>query len=111
MKTMALLLLAASLLTAADIAGSYAGTVEIPAGVFQVTLTVEVKGSEVSGAIVAEGNSYPLQKGRVAGNRLSFEVTADQVYAADLAFADGRLTGEIKPAGGGGGKMDVVRNK
>jgi hypothetical protein len=111
MKLLALFLLAVMTLAAADVAGNYSGTVEIPAGVFQVTLTLEVKGSDVTGAIVTEGNTYPLQKGQLSGNKVTFEVSADQVYAAELVFDDGRLAGDIKPAGGGGGKISVVRNK
>jgi hypothetical protein len=111
MKAMALLILAASMLAAADIAGTYAGTVEIPAGTFQVTLTLEQRGDEISGAIATQGDSYPIQKGKVNGNKLTFEVAADQVYALECVHENGRLTGEIKPAGGGGGKIDVARSK
>jgi hypothetical protein len=111
LKIVALLILVASMLAAADIAGSYAGTVEVPAGVFQVTLTLEQKGDEITGAITTEGNSYPISKGKLSGNKLTFEVSADQVYAAECVFEEGHITGEIKPSGGGGGKIDVTRSK
>jgi len=111
MKIVALLMMAAAMLAAADIAGSYAGTVEIPAGIFQVTLTLEQKGDDISGAIATQGDSYPIQKGKLSGNKLSFEVAADQVYTAECVYENGRLSGEIKPAGGGGGTIDVSRSK
>ena len=111
MRIVTLLILAASMLAAADVAGSYAGTVEIPAGVFQVTLTLEQKGDDISGAIATQGDSYPIQKGKVTGSKLSFEVAADQIYTAECVYENGRLSGEIKPAGGGGGTIDVSRSK
>ena len=110
MKILALLLLAALTLMAADVAGKYSGTVEIPAGVFQVTLTLEQKGDKVTGSIATEGDGYPVQKGKVTGNRLTFEVPADQVYVVECTIEKDRLAGDIKPSGGGSGKISVSRS-
>ncbi|MCC7175165.1 MAG: hypothetical protein IT159_08205 [Bryobacterales bacterium] len=111
MRTFILCLLAAVALGAADFAGQWAGTVEIPAGVFQVTLTLEQKGDAVTGSIAAGGDVYPVQNGKLSGNRLSFEVTADQVYVVACVQENGRLTGSVKPSGGGDGKLSVARPK
>jgi len=110
MKILSLLLLAALSLTAAGIAGKWTGTVEIPAGTFQVTLTLEQTGDQVSGSVATEGDSYPIQKGKLSGNKLAFEVPADQLYVVECAFEKDRLTGEVKPAGGGTGKINVTRS-
>jgi hypothetical protein len=111
LKVIALLVLAAAALAAADVAGPYTGNVEIPAGVFQVTLTLEQKGDEISGAIATQGDSFPVQKGKLTGSKLSFEVAADQIYVAECVYESGRISGDIKPSGGGGGKIDVSRAK
>jgi len=102
---------AALSLGAADFTGNWTGTVEIPVGVFQVTLTLEQKGEEVSGAIATQSNRYPIQKAKLSGNRLSFEVTADDVYLVDCLQEKDRITGDIKPSAGGAGKIDVARSK
>jgi hypothetical protein len=112
MKAIWLVPLIVSLLQAADIAGKWAGTVDIPEGRFQVALSLEQKGDEISGTIMASGGgSYPIQKGRLTGNKLSFEVPAEgQVYVVECAFENDRLTGDIKPSGGGSGKIDISRS-
>lgn len=109
MKILSLLLLAALSLGAADVAGKYVGTVDIPAGTFQVTLTLEQKGEEVSGAIVTADSSYPIQKGKLSGNKLSFEVPADQIYLVECTFGGNKLAGDVKPSDGGTGKISVTR--
>ncbi len=112
MKTIWLVLLLLFTLQAADVAGKWAGTVDIPDGRFQVALTLEQKGDEISGIISAEGGgSFPVQKGKLTGNKLSFEVPAQgQVYVVECAFENDRLTGDVKPSGGGSGKIEVTRS-
>jgi len=111
MKSLWLALFFLFALQAADVAGKWAGTVDIPDGRFQVVLTLERNGNEISGTIVAEGDSYPVQKGKITGNKLSFEVPAQgQIYAVECAFENERITGDIKPSGGGAGKIDVTRS-
>ena len=110
MRCFSLLLLAALSLAAADVAGKWTGTVEIPAGTFQVLLTLEQKGEEVSGTISAQGDPYPVQKGKISGNKLIFEVPADQMYAVECTLEKDTLMGDIKPSGGGSGKMRVTRS-
>ena len=111
MKTIWLVLVAMFTLQAADVAGKWAGTIDIPEGRFQIALTLEQKGDEISGTIAAEGGSYPIQKGKLTGNKLSFEVPAQgQVYIVECAYENERLTGDIKPSGGGSGKIDVERS-
>ncbi len=113
MKAIWLVPVAIFILQAAEVAGKWAGTVDIPDGRFEVTLTLEQKGEEISGTITASGgDAYPIQKGKLAGNKLSFEVPAQgQVYVVECAYENGRLTGDIKPSGGGSGKIDVTRSK
>ncbi len=111
MKSVIVLLLAALSLGAAGVVGSYSGTVDVPAGTFQVTLTLEEKGGEIGGTITTEGSTYTVQKGKLAGNKLTFEVLADQTYAVECTVENDRLSGDVKPAGGGAGKIDVTRAK
>ncbi len=113
MRTFWLALLLVFTLQAADLAGKWAGTVDIPEGQYQVVLSLEQKGDEISGTIAASGGGvYPIQKGKLAGNKLSFEVPAEgQIYAVECTYENERLTGEIKPSGGGSGKIDVARSK
>jgi hypothetical protein len=111
MKIWLAFLAAALSLGAADFTGNWIGTVQIPSGVFQVTLTLHQKGEEVSGAIATPSESYPIQKVKLSGNNLSFEVTADDVYVIDCVQEEDRMTGDIKPSGGGAGKISVTRSK
>jgi hypothetical protein len=113
MKITWLALAAVLTLQAADLGGKWAGTVDIPEGTYQVLLSLEQKGQEITGTISASGGStYPIQKGKLSGNKFSFEVPAEgQVYAVECALENDRLTGDIKPSGGGSGKIDVARSK
>ncbi len=108
-KSLCLLLLAALSLGAADVAGKWTGTVEIPAGTFQVTLTLEQKGDEISGTIATQNNGYPIQKGKISGSKLTFEVPADQIYVVECTVEKDSLAGDVKPSSGGAGKISVKR--
>jgi hypothetical protein len=108
-RSLCLLLLAALSLGAADVAGKWTGTVEIPGGTFQVTLTLEQKADEISGTIATQSDGYPIQKGKISGSRLTFEVPADQVYVVECTVEKDSLAGDVKPSGGGAGKISVTR--
>ncbi len=108
-KSLCLLLLAALSLGAADVAGKWTGTVEIPAGTFQVTLTLEQKGDEISGTIATQNNGYPIQKGKISGGKLTFEVPADQIYIVECTVEKDSLAGDVKSSGGAAGKISVKR--
>jgi len=104
-------LLVALPLVAADISGKWAGTVEIPAGTFPVWATLEQKGDQVSGTISAEGGVYTIQKGKLSGNTLTFEVYADQLYTVECTIEDGSISGAVKPAQGGKGSLSIKRSE
>jgi len=111
MKIWLAFLAAALSLGAADFTGDWIGTVEIPAGLFQVTLTLEQKGDEISGAIATQSDRYPIQKAKLSGSSLSFEVAADQIYVVECVHEKDRLAGDVKPSTGGAGKISVTRSK
>lgn len=104
-------LLLALPLAAADISGKWTGTVEVPAGTFPVWVTLEQKGDEVGGSISAEGGVYSIQRGKLSGNTLTFEVYADQLYAVECTIENGSITGTVKPAQGGKGRLAVKHSE
>jgi hypothetical protein len=95
----------------ANFTGTWIGRVQLPTGVYQVTLSLQQKGEEVTGAIATPSDSYPIQKVKLSGDKLAFEVVADQLYAVDCMREGDRITGEIKLTDGSAGKIDVSRTR
>ncbi len=62
-----------------------------------------------AGPLVTADSSYPIQKGKLSGSKLSFEVLADQIYRVECTFEGDKLAGDVKPAEGGAGKISVTR--
>ena len=73
---LALTLVFASILTAADISGKWKGTAETPAGTVERTFVFKVDGSKLTGETTSDrfGKSA-IEDGKIDGDNVTFTVT------------------------------------
>jgi hypothetical protein len=96
------LLLAAVALAADDLTGKWAGSFVITTdeGTKDSTayMVLTQKGTELTGTAGPDANQqWPILKGKVEGNKVTFEVQADGPQLKfELTLADGHLKGEAK---------------
>src|ERR1051325_252867 len=73
-----ILLIAAATLYAADVDGTWTGTVSGPQGDFPVSFTFKAEGTKLTGSTAGfDGSAVPIQDGKVDGNTITFNVTFD----------------------------------
>lgn len=72
------LLLASAPAFAADVDGTWTGSIDTPNGPVQVNYTFKANGAALTGSTSApDGSSIPIADGKIAGNMLSFSLTLD----------------------------------
>jgi hypothetical protein len=125
MKTfvcLGILLLAALTLSAADISGKWSGsfTMTGPGGESQqetAFVIFQQKGTELTGSGGPdETQQWPIQKGKVEGNRITFEVQSDgPLYKVDVMLVGDHIKGDVTVVMQEGqtskAKVDVTRVK
>lgn len=116
-----LLLGLAAACAASDVSGKWTGTAEVkmPDGevrTYPLHLEITRSGEQITGTIGREPEEkLPLEKARLEGNRLCFEVVPPEAgapVAFELEVADGRLEGKLKGETDGGplsGKVTLSR--
>jgi len=63
---------------AADVDGTWTGSVPGPMGDFPVSFTFKADGAKLTGSTVGlDGASVPIQDGKIDGNTITFTVTFD----------------------------------
>lgn len=62
---------------AADLAGSWKGTLETPMGNQEMALTLKMDGANVTGSMLFFGNDTKLENVKLNGEKISFDVKAD----------------------------------
>src|SRR6516225_8189377 len=63
---------------AADVDGTWTGTVQGPMGDFPVSFTFKADGAKLTGTTLGfDGMPVPIQDGKIDGNNISFTVTFD----------------------------------
>src|SRR6478736_6095991 len=63
---------------AADVDGTWTGTVQGPMGDFPVSFTFKADGAKLTGTTLGfDGSSVPIQDGKIDGNTITFTVTFD----------------------------------
>ena len=62
---------------AADVNGKWKGNVETPNGPLELTYDLKADGETLSGTVSSPMGSLPLNKGKIAGNVLTYEVALD----------------------------------
>jgi hypothetical protein len=124
MKTflcLGILLLAAMTLSAADISGKWSGsfTVTGPGGDNQeetAFVIFQQKGAELAGSGGPdETKQWPILKGKVEGNKITFEVQSDgPLYKVEVMLVGDHIKGDVTVVGDGPpakAKVDLTRVK
>jgi opacity protein-like surface antigen len=116
-----ILLLAAMTLSAADITGKWSGSftgTNAEGESHQSTAFVVFKqsGTEITGTAGPDENQqFPITRGKIDGNKITFEVQSDgPLYKLDLTLAGDHIKGEATVEQEGHvatGKVDMTRVK
>jgi hypothetical protein len=115
------LLLAPVLLAADDLTGKWSGSLVVtsPGGETKdemAFMSLKQNGTEITGtAGERPDKQWPIQKGKVDGNKITFEVQTDEpLIKFELTLVDGHLKGEAKAEREGKSKkaaVDLQRQK
>jgi len=71
-------LLFAAPATAADVDGKWSGSIDTPNGAVQIGFTFKADGATLTGSNTGpDGNEVPIQKGKIDGNKIAFDVEID----------------------------------
>jgi hypothetical protein len=92
---LALTLVCASMLTAADISGKWKGTAETPVGTVERTFVFKVDGSKLTGETTSDrfGKST-IEDGKIDGDNVTFTVTISLDGNEAKANYKGKLSGD-----------------
>jgi hypothetical protein len=85
-----LVLFAALAAFAADLAGTWKGSLETPMGTMEVSATLKADGSSFAGTVNMMGGDQKIEKVKIDGDKISFEVPTEM---ASLAFS-GTVSGD-----------------
>ena len=73
-----IVLLAAAPALAADVDGTWSGSLDTPMGVVPISFEFKAEGDKLIGTMIGmEGAKIPLVNGRVEGDKISYSVTID----------------------------------
>jgi hypothetical protein len=95
---------------AADPTGKWVGNVETPNGALELTYDFKVEGQTLTGTVSSPMGSLPLNKGKVAGDVFTYEVTIEATtitHEGKLNAAGDAIT--IKATGDWGTSEYVVK--
>jgi hypothetical protein len=96
---------------AADVTGKWVGNVETPNGPIELTYEFKAEGEALTGTVASAMGSLPLNKGKVAGEVITYEVTIEGAgtitHEAKMNAAGDELT--IKATGEWGTSEYVVK--
>ena len=62
---------------AADVTGKWVGNVETPNGPIELTYELKAEGDALNGTVASAMGSLPINKGKIAGNVLTYEVALE----------------------------------
>jgi hypothetical protein len=80
---------------AADVAGSWKGTLETPMGAMELALNAKVEGATLTGTMNFMNNDLKIEKGKIDGDKISFEVNPEfgtMTYSGTVSGDEMKLT-------------------
>src|SRR5215471_8545791 len=86
--------LLAALAFAADVSGTWTGTLTFGDNQIPLTYTLKQDGTKLTGTITGPGGDIPLADGKIEGDKLSFSVTVDMGGNPAKFVSEGILKGE-----------------
>ena len=97
----------ATTLAAADVSGKWTGT----AGEYKVTLELKQEGEKLTGTLAPnEGAPFEIEKGKVQGNVITFELSPDVRYQFKLELKGDQIKGTVVSDDGTVRDMDLKRS-
>ena len=99
-RLLALSLLIATYALAADLTGTWSGTFKPEGGEHDIpqTITLKQQGTALTGSAGPDsGEQYPLENGKVDGNKVNFQVTTGEwKFTYNLTIDNETLKGDLK---------------
>ncbi len=95
---------------ASDVTGKWVGSVETPNGPLELTYELKAEGEALTGTVASPMGSLPLNKGKIAGDVLTYEVALDGsviTHEAKINAAGDEIT--VKATGSWGTNEYVVK--
>jgi hypothetical protein len=100
----------AAMAFAADVTGKWVGSVETPNGPLELTYDFKAEGETLTGTVTSPMGSLPLNKGKVAGAVLTYEVALDNnVITHEATMNDAGTEITVKATGDWGTNSYVVK--
>jgi hypothetical protein len=89
-KALQLFLLAAMTAFAADVTGAWKGSLETPMGTMELRINIKAEGAVLTGTMKFMENDLKIEKGKLDGNKVSFEINPE---FGTMAYS-GTVTGD-----------------
>ena len=95
---------------AADVTGKWVGNVETPNGPMELTYELKADGETLNGTVASAMGSLPLNKGKIAGKVLTYEVALEgAVITHEATINDAGTEITVKATGDWGTSEYVVK--
>ena len=95
---------------AADVTGKWVGNVETPNGPLELTYEFKAEGETLNGTVASPMGSLPLNKGKIAGKVLTYEVALEgAVITHEATINDAGTEITVKATGDWGTSEYVVK--
>lgn len=95
---------------AADVTGKWVGNVETPNGPIELTYDLKADGETLNGTVASAMGSLPLNKGKIAGKVLTYEVALEgSVITHEATINDAGTEITVKATGDWGTSEYVVK--
>jgi len=75
MRKLTVFFLFAFAVLAADVTGTWKGSIETPNGAREITMNLKAEGSALTGTISGRQGETPIQDGKIDGDNISFNMT------------------------------------
>ena len=94
-RTVILLMLTALAAFAADVNGVWKGSMETPMGAVEISANLKADGNALNGTLNFMGNDTKIEKGKIDGDKVSFELNMEfgtMAYAGTVSGDELKLT-------------------